>query len=576
MTSAHFHVCTATTLSAYVNPMFGLAVCSLSVLSDGIRIKLPRPAVTPDAAPPPPAFDWLRSWYPINVLDTMDPTKPHAAQLLGLNLVAWNDGPTCAETGLKQPGNWRVFDDACPHRLGPLSEGRVEADGNLLCSYHGWRFDGDGGCAELPYASPEKQERTRCSCKARVASYPTREADGLLFVFPYSGPDAESVASSVALPLIDELVDSPTKWKWKIPAGVRDFPCSWDAMVENTLDPAHFCSAHHGTLGNRYTDPQPYSMQITRKLSMMEGFEVNGDLGRLAFKPPCLVTYAPNYEGMPFDESLVIATYCVPTKPGWVRPLANVLYDKEATLGYTLAERALAVYMGDLVQAPAWLGHILSSIVLHQDAGLLYHQSRNLRERGYNFADRSGGGGGGGEEAAAATEEAAAIEAAATQPQVEEPASQPLPQSSLPAVKDVGFAESKSYDQLTFMPTSADAAVVAFRRWCATKGGAGIPWQCPDVLPERGSEDIYDMWHAHTKHCSHCQGALKRLNAAKYASLALVAFAVLILPEGGERAALALGAGGVAAAIHKLTELFYRYEFDHADNDPWFLKESKR
>ena len=28
----------------------------------------------------------------------------------------------------------------------------------------------------------------------------------------------------------------------------------WDGMVENTLDPAHFCSAHHGTLGNRYDD----------------------------------------------------------------------------------------------------------------------------------------------------------------------------------------------------------------------------------------------------------------------------------------------------------------------------------
>lgn len=38
-------------------------------------------------------------------------------------------------------------------------------------------------------------------------------------------------------------------------------------MVENTLDPAHFCSAHHGTLGNRYTDPQPYAMDITRALS---------------------------------------------------------------------------------------------------------------------------------------------------------------------------------------------------------------------------------------------------------------------------------------------------------------------
>jgi phenylpropionate dioxygenase-like ring-hydroxylating dioxygenase large terminal subunit len=63
-------------------------------------------------------YDWLRNWYPVNVLDTMDPEKPHAVTLLGLNLVAWNDGPTV--DGAKTLGQWRVFDDACPHRLGPL------------------------------------------------------------------------------------------------------------------------------------------------------------------------------------------------------------------------------------------------------------------------------------------------------------------------------------------------------------------------------------------------------------------------------------------------------------------------
>ena len=242
----------------------------------------------------PESFDWLRHWYPVNVLDTMDPTRPHAVQLLGLNLVAWNDGVTV--DGTKQLGQWRVFEDACPHRLGPLSEGRVEEDGNLLCSYHGWRFDGDGACASLPYAQSGVEKRLCGSCRSRVASYPAREADGLLFVFPYSGADAEDVADAVPLPLISELHDPKNegRWKWKIPAGVRDFPCGWDAMVENTLDPAHFCAAHHGTLGNRYADPQPYHMQITSAVALEEGFAVDGELGRLEFKPPCLVKYAPN------------------------------------------------------------------------------------------------------------------------------------------------------------------------------------------------------------------------------------------------------------------------------------------
>ena len=58
-----------------------------------------------------------------------------------------------------------------------------------------------------------------------------------------------------------------------------------------------------------------------------------GDFGKLEFQPPCLVKYTPDYAGMPFGGNLVIATYCVPTRPGWVRPLANVLVDREAKLG---------------------------------------------------------------------------------------------------------------------------------------------------------------------------------------------------------------------------------------------------
>ena len=38
----------------------------------------------------------------------------------------------------------RCFEDRCPHRLAPLSEGRIEpTDGSLFCNYHGdfsaWR-----------------------------------------------------------------------------------------------------------------------------------------------------------------------------------------------------------------------------------------------------------------------------------------------------------------------------------------------------------------------------------------------------------------------------------------------------
>ncbi len=44
------------------------------------------------------------------------------------------------------------------------AEGRIESDGTLLCSYHGWRFNGEGKCTSIP------QARTiQCTdCKAIV------------------------------------------------------------------------------------------------------------------------------------------------------------------------------------------------------------------------------------------------------------------------------------------------------------------------------------------------------------------------------------------------------------------------
>lgn len=56
---------------------------------------------------------------------------------------------------------------AClPHRtcrLAPLSEGRIEADGTLMCSYHGWQFNGQGGCTRIP--------QVRCACICATSTH---------------------------------------------------------------------------------------------------------------------------------------------------------------------------------------------------------------------------------------------------------------------------------------------------------------------------------------------------------------------------------------------------------------------
>ena len=91
-------------------------------------------------------FDWRAQWYPVALAVDLDKRAPHAKTVMGLDVVVWWD--TSEE-------KWRVFDDLCPHRLAPLSEGRIDRQGRLQCVYHGWCFDGRGNCQLIPQAPPD-------------------------------------------------------------------------------------------------------------------------------------------------------------------------------------------------------------------------------------------------------------------------------------------------------------------------------------------------------------------------------------------------------------------------------------
>ncbi|PNX86345.1 protochlorophyllide-dependent translocon component chloroplastic-like, partial [Trifolium pratense] len=62
-------------------------------------------------------FDWYSQWYALMPLCDLDKRAPHAKKVMGIDVVIWWD---------RNEGEWKVFDDACPHRLAPLSEGRID------------------------------------------------------------------------------------------------------------------------------------------------------------------------------------------------------------------------------------------------------------------------------------------------------------------------------------------------------------------------------------------------------------------------------------------------------------------
>jgi nitrite reductase/ring-hydroxylating ferredoxin subunit len=84
-----------------------------------------------DAPGPAASFDWHRHWYAVAALDALERDVPNAMTILGQRVAVWLDNDL----------EWRALRDECPHRLAPLSEGRVAEDGTLqvkpCCSCHG-------------------------------------------------------------------------------------------------------------------------------------------------------------------------------------------------------------------------------------------------------------------------------------------------------------------------------------------------------------------------------------------------------------------------------------------------------
>ncbi len=68
--------------------------------------------------------------------------------------------------------------DRCAHRGARLSAGTLR-DGHVTCPYHGWRFDGQGTCVQIPALKPGEALPGGCQVPAR----PVRVQQGLVWVW---------------------------------------------------------------------------------------------------------------------------------------------------------------------------------------------------------------------------------------------------------------------------------------------------------------------------------------------------------------------------------------------------------
>lgn len=128
----------------------------------------------------------------------------------------------------------RVFFDRCPHRLAPLSLGTCEGE-KLRCAYHGWVFDKQGKCVEIPSLGPDAALPSRAELEKPFA---VAESHSMVFVAPDVPLTALPTLSADADPRfvrgdLDVIVTRAN-------AGL---------LADNFLDMAHFAFVHTGTFG---------------------------------------------------------------------------------------------------------------------------------------------------------------------------------------------------------------------------------------------------------------------------------------------------------------------------------------
>jgi phthalate 4,5-dioxygenase len=236
-------------------------------------------------------------------------SDPVRILLLGEQLIAFRDSN----------GKIGLLQNNCPHRGASLFFGRNEEAG-LRCVYHGWKFDVDGNCIDMPNEPAESDFRT----KVKAVAYPTHERGGI--VWAYLGP------RKTPPPLPD--------LEGNMQPGAEEFVratqlnSNWLQIMEGDIDTSHVAFLHYGGLKAEDQIPGSFSeLQLREKTAHYEVIDTEGGAAYGARKP-----------AGPDQVYWRIAQWCFPfytfTPPGVLGTKkggnARVPIDDEHTISYSM------------------------------------------------------------------------------------------------------------------------------------------------------------------------------------------------------------------------------------------------
>ena len=158
----------------------------------------------------------ISGWYWMLPASKLKKGKVKAVKFYGRDLVVYRG----------KDGKARAMDAYCPHMGAHLAEGNVEGN-ELRCMFHGWKFNEDGACSEIPCLDKPINVR-------KLGTYPVEERYDLIWIWTGAGEPAE-------FPEVPGLKGQEVD----VMAG-RPFVknCHPNVMMINAIDAQHFNTVH--------------------------------------------------------------------------------------------------------------------------------------------------------------------------------------------------------------------------------------------------------------------------------------------------------------------------------------------
>ena len=141
-----------------------------------------------------------------------------------------------------------ALSNLCPHRGSSLADGWVEGD-CIRCPYHGWKYQSDGICVDIPTNPPG----TNIPKHVYVDAYPVEEKYGWVWLFLGDIPTVERPP----FPPFPEFGASG----WRTVYGEFKWNAPYTLVMENNLDISHPAFVHADSFGRQF-DPQNLNDRI--------------------------------------------------------------------------------------------------------------------------------------------------------------------------------------------------------------------------------------------------------------------------------------------------------------------------